>query len=535
MMENDGLVSKTTTKHIKGRHLGLEPARSSRGRILPSSTADVQAAINAIQARSAALRRQQQNAVSAEHQHEKRTDGVGERSSCNRRESISGSTIDSEDMNEDCFANIGNVIDQVNGMKNDEEDEEDSISGSDSDESSDLSLGEDGNDVSKATKVNIGAFIDSLNAAAKMPVADNQHEGDDVDTDNDGHVQMDTASEDGKKTLADNSVNNVEMAESKVPVQYDELKLDEYIDKAINVVRKSRATGSDPNFDRLEDVVFYAWKNKVPIIPVIDAFDDAMKGRKECSATRFTYLIREAVKIIEEEKFDYIKSIELLKVTQAKSIDISFLKAMFKNPEKHIPYQDEDEMIAHIENLNLIGAGLEKKNDSRVINRRNRQRAPIQKVNSSDDSKSKVNSSDDSKSAADGANMRGARSKRVYFGQKMQQLTNAHSHYLRGIETPEGIPGVSGVNASKMILSKKIFQRHPTITPFRVGHWKLSKAERKEGHSGYHGVHARSLSKLAAQAGIHHTSESFNWEKLELELTKKRRLVDTVNWVGKCA
>jgi hypothetical protein len=496
-MENAGLIRNKSPKHIQGRHLGLEPARPSRGRILPSSTADVQAAIAAIQARSAALRRQQQNAVSIVNPKENRTDGVSGRSQINKRDSIDDdSSIDSDDVNEDYFANIGNLIDGVNGIQN-KENEEESIYSSDSDESSDMSLGEDGKVVSAATKLNIGAFIDSLNAAAKMPISDSQNEID--------NVKMNEPKDYGDNIFAKKEKVPT-MAGSEVPVQYDELKLDAYINKALDVASRSRDAGSNPNFERLESVIFYAWKNKVPIIPVIDAFDDAMKERQECSATRFTYFVRKAVRLVEEDTFDDKKSLALLKTMQAKRLDTSFLKAMFKNPEKHVVYHD---IVAHIENLNFIDTTLEKERE-------------------------KENKSSDDLKFTDGSPRKFARVNHVYLSQKMQQLSNAHSHYLRDVEI-SCIPDIDSVSSSRKILTEKVFLQHPTITPFRVEHWKLSEEERKNRHSGYHGVHAKSLSNTASQAGIFHISESFKWEQVELELTKKRRLVDTANWVGKCA
>ena len=495
MNESVSLTSNTNPKNIQGR-------QSSRGRILPSSTADVQAAIAAIQARSAALRKQQQNAMSSNNQSDSRTDILCERSPGGRRDSISGSTIDSDDANEDYFANIGNMIDGVNGMEKGIGDE-DSLSSSDSDDSSDISL-EANVEVSKATKLNIGAFIDSLNAAAKMPLGDNQIESDNIDDNCVEDVEM-NANNDNRAIESDghifNDAEEVQMVASKISIQYDELKLDEYIDKAGDVVSRSRAAGRSLEFGDVENVVFYAWKNKVPIIPLIDAFDDAMQGSAEYIAMRFTHFVRKAVDIVEEVKFDNRKADDLLKEARTKKVDVSFLKVIFKNPEKHIVYRDA--VGAHIENLN------DKENAMQSLGSR-KQRTDVEHEAG-----------------------KGVDTQRIYFQKKMQQLTISQRHYFHGMREPTGIPSIGSVDASKKVLSKKVFKLHPCVTPFKVVHWKIPKTERSEGHLGYNGVHAKSLTRVAVQAGIKHTLETFEWEKLGSELTRKRGLADTVNWLGK--
>jgi len=507
MNESVSLISNTNPKNIQGRQLGLEPAKSSRGRILPSSTADVQAAIAAIQARSAALRKQQQNAMSSNNQSDSRTDIMCERSPGGRRDSISGSTIDSDDANEDYFANIGNMIDGVNGMKKGIGDEG-SLSSSDSDDSSDISL-EANVEVSKATKLNIGAFIDSLNAAAKMPLGDNQIESDNIDDNCVEDMEMNATNDNGAIESDGNIFNDaeeVQMVASKISIQYDELKLDEYIDKAGDVVSRSRAAGSSPEFGDVENVVFYAWKNKVPIIPVIDAFDDAMQGSAECIAMRFTHFVRKAVEIVEEDKFDNRKADDLLKEARTKKVDVSFLKVIFKNPEKHIIYRDEM----------VLGSSLDEEGEE-------------EKENGMQSLGSRKQKTDVEPEAEKGR----VDTQRIYFQKKMQQLTMSQRHYFRGMREPTGIPSIGSVDASKKVLSKKFFKLHPCVTPFRVGHWKIPKTERSKGHLGYNGVHAKSLSRVAVQAGIKHTLETFEWEKLGSELTRKRGLADTANWLGK--
>jgi len=526
MNESASLISSTNPKNIQGRQLGLEPAKSTRGRILPSSTADVQAAIAAIQARSAALRKQQQNVMPSNNQSDSRTDIMCERSPSGGRDSISGSTIDSDDANEDYFANIGNMIDGVNGMKKGISDE-DSLSSSDSDDSSDISL-EENVAVSKATKLNIGAFIDSLNAAAKMPLGDNQIESDNIDDNFVEDVEMNSTNDDGA-IASDGNISNdaeeVQMVASEISIQYDELKLDEYIDKASDVVSRSKAAGRSPACGDVENVVFYAWKNKVPIIPVIDAFDDAMQGSAECIAMRFTHFVRKAVEIVEEDEFDNRKSDDLLKEAHTKKVEVSFLKVIFKNPEKHIVYRDKveqqvDQVGAHIENLSVVGSGGSSLDDEEEEEEKENVRETLGSPKETSDVEHEAKRDRDN-------------TKRVYFRKKMQQLAMSQRHYIRGKLAPIGIPSIGSVNASKKVLMKKIFKHHPCVTPFRVSHWKLPKTERSKGHSGYNGVNAKSISRVAVQAGIDHTLESFEWEKLELELTRKRGLADTANWFGK--
>jgi hypothetical protein len=107
-------------------------------------------------------------------------------------------------------------------------------------------------------------------------------------------------------------------------------------------------------------------------------------------------------------------------------------------------------------------------------------------------------------------------------------------NYFMGVENPEQVPDLGGVRASKRLLSIRVLKQHPSIVPFRVNSWKLSRAERSYYHSGYSGVDARSLLAIAVQTEMKNRSDYFEWENITFELAAAtKKLITSKNWFGK--
>jgi hypothetical protein len=116
---------------------------------------------------------------------------------------------------------------------------------------------------------------------------------------------------------------------------------------------------------------------------------------------------------------------------------------------------------------------------------------------------------------------------------KMQILAAMEQKYLLGLENSEHIPHLGVVKASKRILFSRVFRNQPSISPFRVNHWKLSTVQRSKYHPGFSGVDSKTLLNVAVQVGMKHKVECFEWETLTSELSRKKRLITSMNWFGK--
>ena len=564
------MVDKATKR---GPGLGMKP---SKGRILPSSTADVQAAIAAIQARSAALRRQTANSMSALNNQESRFDR-----SLQRKDSLGNSSIDSNESNvgEEYFTDIGNVIDQVNGRQKQEFKMDDqagppeSISESYSDVSSDDSLIAEGM-VSTATQMNIGAFIDSLNAAKKtfpekkstenkIPIDENnlnENAGKNISK-SDGMDQEKQSTEDGQPSGAANDpgkkISEPSVDEEEEKCLYDKELLETHVNKVIALADSNKSGVSD-----LEYAIFYAWKGRVPIIPLIDAFNEAMEGKEACAAVRFTHFIREAVNLIESDNITAKTSREVLNSASQENFDVSILKTILKSPQKHVKYvkpvpEEAKEFIEDTEDLNAIKENDSKENSisgdgsrdgSRDVprrgstTRRKKHHGPTGIFDLFRDvsmdipvdvlynkTRTRTKSWQLASSVSNDSTVKEKRH-RLYFQYKMQKLVQSKKQFLHSPKL--SVPKVDGVKATKHIFTRPTFQQQPIITPFRVGNWRLTTKERISQHPGYKSVNVKSLSKTAVQAGNKKELENFEWENLGGELKTVQPLDDNINWFG---
>lgn len=506
------------------RQMNAESVRKSRGkpdrtRILPSSTADVQAAIAAIQARSAAMRRQTAQTMSSLNNPDSRGERLTHQThNDNTREGIStnNSTFDSDDSSnhagQQYFTDIGAVIDHVNGKKKErelsasgeqkDEVDKDTISLSDSDVSSDSddSLIAEGM-VSNATQMNIGAFIDSLNAA-------NKH------SDHNGTPNVpDNAAPLAKSVSLDDSVHSTEgkdkykiSDEIAEEIVYDKEILGTYIKKA-----DALAKSESPKVSDLEYVIFYARRDKVPIMPVLDTFDEGMVNREGFAVSRLSHFIRETILLIESKEINARKQSQLLDDISAENFDISMFKSMLKNPKKHVRFVEE------LEDLDIANIS-DKSGDSE------------------EDDDDKENEDGQSHDEIEGGETQDVNVKpkvdtnRIYFENKMRQLAAAEKRYCR--EDLSRVPDVDGVASTRRIFTKRLFKRHPTLTPFRINTWKLSKAQRSNLHKGYTGVDSKTILSLAVQTDIPSTNEAFEWENLEMEMTKASDLIENTDFFG---
>ena len=567
MTRSDFKMIDTATPKSALNSSSATPVKSTRGRILPSSTADVQAAIAAIQARSAALRRQTAISMDSLNRPDTRVDGAHERAPSSKRQS---NTIDKDDIDnsKEYFSNIGALIDQVSGLKlptkggetpgDLEVKQSTSDISSDSDDSSLVAEGM----VSTATQMNIGAFIDSLNAAAKLDpdqkaVIGKRSEVADIGKDDDKDADKDA---EASPIMDDVEKLRMETEEKEEATLYAEAQLQSYIDKAVNLANRG-----NPKVADLEFIIFYARKKNVPIIPIIDAFDDAFDESVEEGephpATRLTNYIRRAVQLVEAGITTGQRPSQLLAEATNEDVDVSMLKSILANPGKHVKFgygvdgQEKKENDAL--NTNKGASSENKENDS--LNKNQGETSGIKQKMPASESKSlsvdqhqvtvdysasfaspcsaESGSGSDEEQEKEKEEPKKVNTSRIYFQRKMEQLYHAERHFLRtskgNRDGPVEVQEIDGVGSTKKILTMRVFKRHPTITPFRVGHWKLAKDERTRAHPGYGGVHGKSVRALAVQVGQKHKLEHFEWEKLGFELKKKKRLIDTANWFGK--
>ena len=525
--------------------------KSDRGRILPSSSENVQAAIAAIQTRSAALRRQTAQSMSSLHHHDHRSDGSAMRSSRDRRQSLgSNSSIDSDESSngggqQAFFSDIEAVIDHVNGKKQERQQLVDDTGkdadiqiapSSDSDISSDDSLIAEGM-VSNATQMNISAFIDSLNDSANNPSNSKEKAANNSNPPVRATAE-DEAQGDGKEDNPDTEdVDKYTFPdEDEEEVQYNEGLLNSHIDKAIEFADKEW-----PEASSLEYIIFYARRDKVPIIPVLDAFDEKMKKRKDITAKkdipaqRLSRLIREAVKLVETKNITAQNYSSMIDAAEAEKFEISMFKAILRNPKKHVKYvkHREEALTNDFEKLSVNNDIAEKEEEDKPVHSsKKKENQPIS-MNTNQPRLEKreekgVTKRRMSRSLSDEEEPR-VDTNRVYFESKMDQLYNADRRACR--EEFSRLPDVGGVQATKKVLTTRIFKRHPSITPFRVTNWKLPDEDRSRLHEGYKGVLSESI-ELAVQADQRRTEEEFEWEKLGTEMTTTTSLMETADFFG---
>jgi hypothetical protein len=520
----------------------------NNGPILPSSSAEVQAAIAAIQSRSAALRRQTAQNISSLHHHDDRSDGSQLRKLNDQRQELeSNSSIDSDDSSQDggqqaFFSDIEAVIDHVNGKKqaggsqqniqSSEREGELQVSGSSSsDLSSDDSLIAEGM-VSNATQLNISAFIDSLNSSAKEGSPRPEESPSDsvsqssqnlaaAEKDESGDLRIDNEKEPGKV--------NTPAEEKAEEVTYDEKLLNSHIDKAIELTESEW-----PEARTLEFIIFYARKDKVPIIPILDAFDDKMETRKDIPSKRLSRLVRQTVHLVETNNIVPQTYNKIISTAEAEKFEVSMFKAILRNPHKHVKYVERvidtnsysgEETLGDDQTMNNSAEealGGDQKMKRKVSSDTFAKSSSIlqSKTASKEEHLLQVIDSDDDTRVYTNA---------IYFEEKMDQLIRANQRASR--EEFSRRPHVDGVEATRVVLTKKIFKRLPTITPFRVESWKLRNEDRSQLHKGYKGVHSESI-ELAVQLDQKSTEEALDWENLEMELATTQSLMETADFFG---
>lgn len=478
-MENEGFVSTNSymSKRSQVPTLGLGSSKAGRGRILPSSTADVQAAIAAIQARSVAMK-QKTNLVAKDYMNPGRTPDE------KRQNADDDSTIDSNEENSKHFASIGNIIDQMNtNEKINKSIDDDSLSDSDL---SDFSMGMDVA-VPQTTKVSISAFIDSLNQgpkpgdeAPKVAIED-----------------KDTPMEVSKDGQGDpDEVEEIRNVESETLPEYDLMKFDEFTDKATKLgMLMQRDRKNHKKLLQLETLLFNTWKEKIPIVPILDVFEDAMGGDDDCAAMSLTYYIREAVKLVESKAISMAKKSEILEDAEDDDVETAFIQAIFNNPEKHVPYEGG---IAAVE-----AARIEMEN-LRILE----QKELEEKLN--------VDTS------------------QFFYYKYNVARRSEFSKSAKSTSRSSDAPVINATSVMKKYLKFRIPSRHPSAIGKKITAYKLPAKERTKKHSGYKAVSASSLvQRCKVQQKNENIIDVLNWESLGLELLGKRSLDTATNWFGK--
>ena len=475
-MENEGFVSTSSymSKRSQVPTLGLGSSKAGRGRILPSSTADVQAAIAAIQARSVEMK-QKTNLVARDYM------SPGRSPDEKRKSADDDSTIDSNEENSKHFASIGNIIDQMNtNEKINKSIEDDSLSDSDL---SDFSMGMDVA-VPQTTKVSISAFIDSLNQGPdEAPKVATEDKDTPMEVSKDGQGDPDEVEE----------IRNVE---SETLPEYDLMKFDEFTDKATKLgMLMQRDRKNHKKLLQLETLLFNTWKEKIPIVPILDAFEDAMGGDDDCAAMSLTYYIREAVKLVESKAISMAKKSEILEDAEDDDVETAFIQAIFNNPEKHVPYEGG---IAAVE-----AARIEMEN-LRILE----QKELEEKLN--------VDTS------------------QFFYYKYNVARRSEFSKSAKSTSRSSDAPVINATLVMKKYLKFRIPSRHPSAIGKKITAYKLPAKERTKKHSGYKAVSASSLvQRCKVQQKNENIIDILNWESLGLELLGKRSLDTATNWFGK--
>lgn len=478
-MENEGFVSTSSymSKRSQVPTLGLGSSKAGRGRILPSSTADVQAAIAAIQARSVEMK-QKTNLVARDYM------SPGRSPDEKRKSADDDSTIDSNEENSKHFASIGNIIDQMNtNEKINKSIDDDSLSDSDL---SDFSMGMDVA-VPQTTKVSISAFIDSLNQGPKPGDEAPKVATEDKDT------PM-KVSKDGQGDP--DEVEEIRNVESETLPEYDFMKFDEFTDKATKLgMLMQRDRKNHKKLLQLETLLFNTWKEKIPIVPILDAFEDAMGGDDDCAAMSLTYYIREAVKLVESKAISMAKKSEILEDAEDDDVETAFIQAIFNNPEKHVPYEGG---IAAVE-----AARIEMEN-LRILE----QKELEEKLN--------VDTS------------------QFFYYKYNVARRSEFSKSAKSTSRSSDAPVINATLVMKKYLKFRIPSRHPSAIGKKITAYKLPAKERTKKHSGYKAVSASSLvQRCKVQQKNENIIDILNWESLGLELLGKRSLDTATNWFGK--
>eukprot|EP00554_Chaetoceros_debilis_P003371 CAMPEP_0194083662 /NCGR_PEP_ID=MMETSP0149-20130528/9685_1 /TAXON_ID=122233 /ORGANISM="Chaetoceros debilis, Strain MM31A-1" /LENGTH=810 /DNA_ID=CAMNT_0038766105 /DNA_START=106 /DNA_END=2538 /DNA_ORIENTATION=- len=317
-------------------------------------------------------------------------------------------------------------------------------------------------------------------------------------------------------------------------------------DDVMNYVEKVKVLAQEevPKASRLEYIIFYARREGIPLIPLLDAFDESRGGKASTDATRLVHHIRAAVMLIEAKGVTFKTKSHLLNEADSESVDISLLKQILSNPKKHVKFVGFEIQTESIEEDG--GDWTISKSKSKSI--------------SMSMSKSKTVSPDvgpvyDSTSVVAGSLVSGSfdptsfdpihssvdidstvkpvvNTNAIYLKRKREQLHDA----LRRVQADPLLMkrrDIDAVDATKRIFTRKMFKRHPSIVPFKTHHWKVSKSERSDLHDGYKGVDHRSLLDIAVQIDSKYIPEHFDWEKLGSELVDFVGFVDThEQWFG---
>ncbi len=462
------------------------------------------------------------------------------------------------------FADIEAVIDHVNGKKHErlhsagsskvEQKSLQPVSSSDSDGSSDDSSSSSDDSliaegmVSNATQMNIGAFIDSLNNAAQ-----NAAEVAKVGGGNDGKpktppvhrrdaVAQPQQNDDASSSSASKEDKYTFPDEDREDVHFEESLLNVHIEKAVQLSTKEWPEASD-----LEYVIFYARKDKVPVIPILDAFDEQMRNHrpdipmsKDMPVKRLSRLLRQTVKLVETNAITAQAQATILKDAEDQKLEISMFKAILKNPQKHVRYikrcmiplegkfEEEEEGGGESAKGLVEKSPNQSKNESVDANKdHNDDKENLPNPNKSQDREASGINMMSRSLSRDGASK--VNHSNAYYESKMDQLYDADRRACK--EEFTRLPVVDGVDATRKVLTTKMFKKHPFVTPFRIHNWKLPNEERCRLHQGFKGIRGDTI-ELAVQADQERTEEDFEWDDLGMELTSKPSLLETADFFG---
>ncbi len=150
---------------------------------------------------------------------------------------------------------------------------------------------------------------------------------------------------------------------------YDDIKLQSYIEKAKEINNKP-----SPRINEVEYIIIYARRDGVPIEPILRAFDTDDNTRQHFSdpiifhnnssddeaetaneseekvvsmehrnIQKLVFYLYEAISLVENSIMSEVCTADLLERARDEGVDDALIREIFKNPQKHVKYENQNE------------------------------------------------------------------------------------------------------------------------------------------------------------------------------------------------